>query len=157
MVGDSSTAVTTFEGPMIPRYVRYYGGEVACHPYRPTGQVCQLCLQQGHRSDVCPTPTSPVWRNCSLLNPPSKHACSPKCQICGQGHLTGAKDSLQCLKTVRQRPPPHSTKTPAFSERGRNPHCRPPTSRPRWLSFEADASCSPLRSRSQSTSFPPLP
>lgn len=32
-LGDSNTAVITFEGPMIPRYVLYYGGEVACHPY----------------------------------------------------------------------------------------------------------------------------
>ncbi|KAL1457347.1 hypothetical protein MTO96_043506 [Rhipicephalus appendiculatus] len=122
---------------MIPRYVLFYGGEVACHPYKATRQVCKVCLQQGHRLDVCPNPTAPVCRNCSLLNPPTDHPCTSQCQICGEGHLTGAKECRQRLKTIRHHPPPHQTKAPAtYSERGRKPQHRPPSRRPRWFSSE---------------------
>ncbi|KAH7951832.1 hypothetical protein HPB52_013479 [Rhipicephalus sanguineus] len=135
MLGDTNTAVVTFDGSMIPRYVLYYGGEVACHPYKATRQVCKVCLQQGHRSDVCPNPTAPVCRSCGLLNPPTDHPCAPQCQICGEGHLTGAKECRQRLKTIRQHPPHHQTKAPATcSERGRKPQRRP-----RWFSSERDA------------------
>ncbi|KAH7942752.1 hypothetical protein HPB52_000748 [Rhipicephalus sanguineus] len=138
MLGDTNTAVVTFDGSMIPRYVLYYGGEVACHPYKATRQVCKVCLQQGHRSDVCPNPTAPVCRSCGLLNPPTDHPCAPQCQICGEGHLTGAKECRQRLKTIRQHPPPHQTK--AYSERGRKPQRRP-----RWFSSERDAELAELR------------
>ena len=104
---------------------------------------------------MCPNPTAPVCRNCGLLNPPTDHPCAPQCQICGEGHLTGAKECRQRLKTIRQHPPPHQTKASAtYSERGRKPQRRP-----RWFSSERDASRSGSRpgSRSRSRSFPPLP
>ncbi|KAH7944322.1 hypothetical protein HPB52_018272 [Rhipicephalus sanguineus] len=133
MLGDTNTAVVTFDGSMIPDTCSTTGG---------------------HRSDVCPNPTAPVCRSCGLLNPPTDHPCAPQCQICGEGHLTGAKECRQRLKTIRQHPPPHQTK--AYSERGRKPQRRP-----RWFSSERDASRggsrSGSRSRSRSRSFPPLP
>ncbi|KAH7942741.1 hypothetical protein HPB52_000690 [Rhipicephalus sanguineus] len=69
MLGATKAAVITFEGPLLPRYVLYYGEEVACHPYKPTRQACQVCLQPGHRSDVCPAPNARVCRQCGTLNP----------------------------------------------------------------------------------------
>ncbi|KAH7963501.1 hypothetical protein HPB52_021268 [Rhipicephalus sanguineus] len=126
MLGDTYTAVITFDGTMITRYVLYYKGEVACHPYKATRQVCKVCLQQGHRSDLCPNPTAPVCRKCGLLSPPTDHPCAPQCQICREGHLTGAKECRQQLKTIWQHPPPHQTKAPAtYSERGSKPQRRP--------------------------------
>ncbi|KAK8780270.1 hypothetical protein V5799_018389 [Amblyomma americanum] len=56
MLGNSSTAVITFDGPALPKQVLYYGGEMWCYPCRPTRQVCYACGQQGHRMDVCPIP-----------------------------------------------------------------------------------------------------
>lgn len=153
MLGATKSAVITFEGPLLPRYVLYYGGEVACHPYKPTRQACQVCLQPGHRSDVCPTPNTPVCRQCGILNPVDGHPCAPKCHLCGDAHLTGAKECSQRLKAPRPRPPPQ----PAAPARGRNPHRNPPTPKRRWFSKENETSCSHSRSRSRSQSFPPLP
>lgn len=149
MLGATKSALITFEGPLIPRYVLYYGGEVACHPYKPTRQACQVCLQPGHRSDVCPTPNARVCRQCGTLDPVDGHPCAPKCQICGEGHLTGAKECSQRLKTLRPRP------TPPTQPRGRNPQRNPPNRKRRWFSKEGETSRSLSHSRSQS--FPPLP
>lgn len=142
MLGTSKTAVITFEGSLVPRYVLYYGGEVACHPYRPTRQVCQVCYQPGHRSDVCPTPDAAVCRQCGILNPTENHPCTPQCKFCGEGHLSGAKECPQRLKTLR---------------RSRTPQRQPPSARRRWFSNDDDSSKTPSRSRSRSQSFPPLP
>ncbi|KAH7947996.1 hypothetical protein HPB52_017582 [Rhipicephalus sanguineus] len=153
MLGATKAAVITFEGPLLPRYVLYYGGEVACHPYKPTRQACQVCLQPGHRSDVYPTPNARVCRQCGTLNPVDGHPCAPKCCLCGEAHLTGAKECSQRLKAPRPRLPPRlAATTPA---RGRNPHRNGPTPQRRSFSKENETSCS--RSRSRSQSFPPLP
>ncbi|CAN7993538.1 unnamed protein product, partial [Ixodes hexagonus] len=55
-MGTMDKAIITFKGTTIPRAVYLYGGEYCCKPYRPTRQVCRICLKQGHRADVCPTP-----------------------------------------------------------------------------------------------------
>ncbi|KAL1425666.1 hypothetical protein MTO96_018960 [Rhipicephalus appendiculatus] len=46
MLGKSETAVITFDGPIVPRFVYYYGGEMPCVPYQPTRQYCKLCKSQ---------------------------------------------------------------------------------------------------------------
>ncbi|CAN7946259.1 unnamed protein product, partial [Ixodes pacificus] len=55
-MGKTDEAIITFKGTTIPRAVYLYGGEYCCKTYRPTKQVCRICLKQGHRADVCPTP-----------------------------------------------------------------------------------------------------
>ncbi|KAL1484727.1 hypothetical protein MTO96_049958 [Rhipicephalus appendiculatus] len=54
MLGKSETAVITFDGPILPRFVYYYGGEMPCVPYQPTRQYCKLCKSQGHRDGRLP-------------------------------------------------------------------------------------------------------
>ncbi|XP_077513017.1 uncharacterized protein LOC144124249 [Amblyomma americanum] len=38
MLGNSSTALITFDGPTLPKFVIYHSSEYRCHPYRPTRQ-----------------------------------------------------------------------------------------------------------------------
>ncbi|KAL1446950.1 hypothetical protein MTO96_044438 [Rhipicephalus appendiculatus] len=63
MLGNSNTAVITFDGTMIPRYVLFYGGEVACHPYKATRQVCKAEDGRVSATEVnsaCQTTASPT-------------------------------------------------------------------------------------------------
>lgn len=141
MLGKSKTAVITFDGPILPKFVIYYGGELPCYQYRPTRQVCYVCFQQGHRSDVCPTPDIIVCGLCGDKNPTKDHVCELKCLICGEAHRTGSKECPERLKKARPKP---------SGERGRSGQRGRP--RKRWFSSEGETS----RSRSRSNSFPPL-
>ncbi|KAH7943055.1 hypothetical protein HPB52_004419 [Rhipicephalus sanguineus] len=107
MLGKSKTAVITFDGKVVPRLVNYYGGDEPCHLYRPTSQVCYICLKLGHRSDVCPTPELSVCRECGLCNPETGHSCVPKCVLCSEAHLGGARECKDRLKRAT-RPPSHN-------------------------------------------------
>ncbi|KAH7939236.1 hypothetical protein HPB52_009311 [Rhipicephalus sanguineus] len=151
MLGQSQTAVITFDGPILPRFVYYYGGEMPCVPYQPTRQYCKLCKSQGHRTDVCPTPMTKACSNCRLRDPPEDHTCEPECALCGGGHPTAASECTKKLKRVPQRGwPPLSHK-----------HSTPQTTgllKRRWLSTDREDSAPPggarssSRSRSRSTS-----
>ncbi|KAH7941165.1 hypothetical protein HPB49_010578 [Dermacentor silvarum] len=65
------------------------GVEMRCTEYRPTIQMCLECMQEGHRSDVCPNPKN-ICRGCGLGNPPPQgHECEVKCAVCrAAGHET---------------------------------------------------------------------
>lgn len=157
MLGTSKTAVITFDGPLVPRYVLYYGGEVACHPYRPTRQVCRVCMQQGHRSDVCPTPDVQVCAQCGTIDPQEKHTCAPKCGLCGEDHVTGARECPNRLKTLRRRPArrDQGKTNPTGGRNSSTQRDQHQPQRRRWFSSDRDTSGS--RSRSRSQSFPVLP
>ncbi|KAH6943746.1 hypothetical protein HPB50_026361 [Hyalomma asiaticum] len=103
MLGKSQTAVITFDGPIVPRFVYYYGGEMPCVPYQPTRQYCKLCKSQGHRTDVCPAPMTKACSNCRLRDPPEDHICEPECALCGGAHPTAASECTKKLKRVPQR------------------------------------------------------
>ncbi|KAH9367487.1 hypothetical protein HPB48_018267 [Haemaphysalis longicornis] len=64
MLGTSTSAVVTFEGPHVPFYIKAYGLFTRCRPYRQTVQCCSLCGELGHRRDVCPNPDAPVCAQC---------------------------------------------------------------------------------------------
>ncbi|KAL1444002.1 hypothetical protein MTO96_045723, partial [Rhipicephalus appendiculatus] len=104
MLGDSKTAVITFYGTFVPKYVYYQGGELACYPYKNTVQVCKICQQVGHRTDVCPQPELHVCKICGTLEPTDGHECTPHCTTCGEDHLTGDRSCRQRLKPARHRP-----------------------------------------------------
>lgn len=155
MLGKSKTAVITFDGPLVPRYVLYYGGEVACYPYRPTRQVCHVCMQQGHRSDVCPTPDAKACRQCGILDPLDNHTCTPKCGLCGEAHITGARECPNRLKALRKRPTRQGAgKSNQTRGRSRSAQRSQKRQRKRWFSTDGDTSTS--RSRSRSQSYPAL-
>ncbi|KAH7953923.1 hypothetical protein HPB49_014166 [Dermacentor silvarum] len=73
ILGTSTTALLTTDGPHLPRLVYHGGYEYPCHQFRPARQFCQMCMQSGHRPDVCPNPNTPVFRQCGMRNPPPTH------------------------------------------------------------------------------------
>ncbi|KAG0430533.1 hypothetical protein HPB47_022609 [Ixodes persulcatus] len=109
-MGKTDKAIIPFKGTTIPRAVYLYGGEYCCKPYRPTKQVCRICLKQGHRADVCPTPDIHICLTCGLQEPTEAHQCTPKCGICQGEHVTGStecKERWQPTKIPRYgRPTP---------------------------------------------------
>ncbi|KAL1479727.1 hypothetical protein MTO96_051626 [Rhipicephalus appendiculatus] len=102
MIGDTQSATLTFSGPILPKTVYYYGGELLCHPFRATVQVCKICRDKGHRADVCPNPARQICNVCGLENPSAGHPCEPNCASCGGAHLTGDKSCTKRLKQPRQ-------------------------------------------------------
>lgn len=48
MLGKSTSAVVTFEGPHVPFYIRAHGLHTRCRPYRRSIQCCTLCGDIGH-------------------------------------------------------------------------------------------------------------
>ncbi|KAH7942223.1 hypothetical protein HPB49_022196 [Dermacentor silvarum] len=64
MLGSSQTAVISFEGKIVPRYVYYYGSETRCYLHRSSRQVCYKCFKPRRMADVCPTPDAVVCSNC---------------------------------------------------------------------------------------------
>ncbi|KAG0423223.1 hypothetical protein HPB47_000991 [Ixodes persulcatus] len=56
MLGKSTSAVVTFEGPHVPFYIHAHGLYTRCRPYRHSIQCCSLCGDIGHRRDICPNP-----------------------------------------------------------------------------------------------------
>ncbi|KAH7971479.1 hypothetical protein HPB49_024502 [Dermacentor silvarum] len=58
MLGKSTSAVITFEGPHVPFYVKVASSYTRCRPYRRSIQYCKACGEIGHRQDVyAPTQT----------------------------------------------------------------------------------------------------
>ncbi|KAH7958492.1 hypothetical protein HPB49_002062 [Dermacentor silvarum] len=151
MFGKTRTAIILFDGPIVPRYVYYYGGQIPCRIYQPTHQFCYTCRNAGHRADVCPEPTFKACKNCNLQNPEEGHKCEPECALCGGVHVTAAPECRNKLKRVppRGRPPTQPTKKTTKHQ------SRPKTEnipKKRWLSSDRDGSSSPERSRSCSKS-----
>lgn len=129
MLGETKTAVITFFGPIVPRYVYYMGGELPCFPYKNTIQFCKTCKQTGHRTDVCPNPHLPVCHNCGTREPQPDHDCNPVCATCGEKHLTGSKECKRRFKLPPQRPQPKSpnrmaVKTPGKAIKSSSPKRR---------------------------------
>ncbi|KAL1437826.1 hypothetical protein MTO96_048525 [Rhipicephalus appendiculatus] len=137
MIGTTKSAAITFFGPTLPRTVYYYGGELRCYPFRPTIQVCKVCREKGHRTDVCPNPDRPICRLCGLTNPTDGHPCSISCASCGEAHLTGDPTCKQRLKAPKPKQPRiqagHSDK---FHQDNSNDP--PRTKTLRWFSSEEE-------------------
>ncbi|KAH7936698.1 hypothetical protein HPB49_003129 [Dermacentor silvarum] len=152
MFGKTRTAIILFDGPIVPRYVYYYGGEIPGRIYQPTRQFFYTCRNAGHRADICPEPTVKAYKNCNLQNPEEGHKCEPECALCGGVHVTAAPECRNKLKRVppRGRPPTQPTKkTTKHQSRPRTENIP----KKRWLSSDRDCSSSPERSRSRSKSW----
>ncbi|EEC18982.1 hypothetical protein IscW_ISCW014252 [Ixodes scapularis] len=101
MMGQTNTAVITFKGIKVPRFVYLSGGEYPCRPYQLRQQVCGVCLGLGHRTDVCPQPEQSRCTTCGAPGGAMEdHECTAHCVNCGGEHL--ATDS-RC--PARQRAP----------------------------------------------------
>ncbi|XP_065296231.1 uncharacterized protein [Dermacentor albipictus] len=129
MIGETKSAALTFCGPSLPRVVYYNGGELLCHPYRATVQVCKTCHGKGHRTDVCPQPDLRVCRNCGLRNPVDGHPCEPKCASCEGAHVTGDRS---CQRRLKQPKKPQVRKS--------TDKCNEGQKTPRWFASEDEES-----------------
>ncbi|KAH7965188.1 hypothetical protein HPB49_004618 [Dermacentor silvarum] len=103
MLGKSTSAVITFEGPHVPFYVKVASSFTRCRPYRRSVQYCKACGEIGHRQDVCPNPDKHICNRCGVQNPQADHDCQLKCKLCGLPHETANKE---CEKRLKPRPPP---------------------------------------------------
>lgn len=97
MMGATKSALITFEGTSVPRYIIYHCGRYRCYPHRPKAQICTRCHTLGHREDVCPLPhTTRLCPVCSLditnLTPTTTHDCVPKCRLCKGSHASTSTD-----------------------------------------------------------------
>ncbi|KAG0431302.1 hypothetical protein HPB47_021899 [Ixodes persulcatus] len=87
MMGQTNTAVITFEGIRVPRFVYLSGGEYPCRPYQPRQQVCGVCLGLGDRTDVCPQPEQSRCTTCGAPGGAMEdHECTAHCVNCGGEH-----------------------------------------------------------------------
>ncbi|KAH6942953.1 hypothetical protein HPB50_012715 [Hyalomma asiaticum] len=99
MLGRSSTAVITFDGPHVPYYITYQSGDYRCKPYRnavPLGT-----------DKTCPRPRETFCYKCGQDAVSEAHDCLPKCKICEQAHETAGKE---CKKKLRPSPPPYQVR-----------------------------------------------
>ncbi|KAL1476848.1 hypothetical protein MTO96_036190 [Rhipicephalus appendiculatus] len=142
MLGETKTAVITFYGPIVPRFVYYMGGEMPCYRFKHTVQFCNACIQTGHRTDVCPQPHSSVCNRCGAKEPEAEHECKPTCTTCGEEHLAGSKD---CKK--RYKPSQQNKKTTMKSPGLPKAPIKESPPRPRWYDTEDtdDDAWPPLR------------
>ncbi|KAH7958766.1 hypothetical protein HPB49_004719 [Dermacentor silvarum] len=81
MFGKTRTAIILFDGPIVPRYVYYDGGDIPCQIYQPTRQFCYTCRNAGHRTDICPEPTVKACKTCNLNKTEDGHK-SMTCMTC---------------------------------------------------------------------------
>ncbi|KAH8039503.1 hypothetical protein HPB51_007405 [Rhipicephalus microplus] len=115
--------------------VYYNGGELACNPHKVTTQVCKVCHQVGHRSDVFPQPDTRVCHVCGQRDPATGHECSPNSAACGEGHLTGDRSCRKRLKAPQKRTSRASVHQPTLNDTS----AKPPQ-RPRWFSSDDEQS-----------------
>ncbi|KAH9382443.1 hypothetical protein HPB48_004295 [Haemaphysalis longicornis] len=92
MMGRTETALITFAGSTIPRYVIYHHTEFRCYPQKPKAQFCSRCHNIGHRVDAVPCLHQP----CSVQPAPGitglaadqEHDCVQKCHLCQEAHAS---------------------------------------------------------------------
>ncbi|KAH6927752.1 hypothetical protein HPB50_007734 [Hyalomma asiaticum] len=145
MLGRSSTAVITFDGPHVPYYITYQSGDYRCKPYR--------------KQDICPRSRETFCYKCGQDVVSEAHDCLPKCKICEQAHETAGKE---CKKKLRPCPPPYQVRQQQLikakaRECPWNPSCdefpelnNPPTASGSPPQGQPGSSSPILRSRSRS-------
>ncbi|KAH7983033.1 hypothetical protein HPB52_008829 [Rhipicephalus sanguineus] len=97
----TSTLIVLFDSYRVPNYVSYGGTLIRSTLYRKKIDVCHVCGNIGHRSDVCPTPDAAICKDCKapLQQGEDNHTCTPKCDLCGGRHRTAAKECRQRYQT----------------------------------------------------------
>ncbi|KAG0427807.1 hypothetical protein HPB47_025169 [Ixodes persulcatus] len=98
-LGKSSSAIILFEGGKVPFYIYYRGAEMRCYLHKKKLEICETCGKVGHKTDVCPKPETTYCKVCGMQQPPERHACEPKCALCGKGHPKGDKKCHQRFQT----------------------------------------------------------
>ncbi|KAG0429898.1 hypothetical protein HPB47_023211 [Ixodes persulcatus] len=68
-LGKSETVFIIFEDRKVPDFAFYNGVWLRCNLCKNRMQVCKLCYQTGHRSDIYPTPEVKRCPGCGKENP----------------------------------------------------------------------------------------
>ncbi|KAH9381807.1 hypothetical protein HPB48_010430 [Haemaphysalis longicornis] len=139
-MGKNNSALLTFSGKRLPRYIFLAGGELHCYPFLKFALYCSRCRSTKHRTDVCPVLDTPMCARCGQLNP-TNQSCEPRCAVCGEAHLSGSKE---CRHRHRLRP----AKSQDSPSRGRSRSRKRSESRGRQKSAPRDRSRSVSRNRS---------
>ncbi|KAH7953636.1 hypothetical protein HPB49_010782 [Dermacentor silvarum] len=88
MLWSWKTAVITFVGDQMLKYVYYREGELPCSLYKPTTHICRVCHQTGYRSNLSPTRTF-VCPTSGTHSSTDGHECTLKCAACSEVYATG--------------------------------------------------------------------
>ncbi|KAH9378908.1 hypothetical protein HPB48_001683 [Haemaphysalis longicornis] len=136
----SNSALLTFSGKRLPRYIFLAGGELRCYAFMKSALYCSRCRSPKHRTDVCPVLDTPMCTRCGQLHP-TNQSCEPRCAVCGEAHLSGSKD---CGHRHRLRP----AKSQDSPSRGRSRSRKRSESRGWQKSAPRDRSPSVSRNRS---------
>ncbi|KAH7951836.1 hypothetical protein HPB52_013572 [Rhipicephalus sanguineus] len=164
MMGSTNTALITFAGLQVPRYVYYYRAEYRCYIHRPRKQVCAICLALGHRADVCPTPSERRCHACGVETPAPQHSCTTRCF-----HCKGDHPATHPHCPAREPKPPNKqyvkkaleakalTQPPTSPPKGHRPRSRTRRSRSKSRGKSQDKSTAPLKNTPGTTSKPRTP
>ncbi|KAH7958779.1 hypothetical protein HPB49_005035 [Dermacentor silvarum] len=128
------------------------GVEMRCTEYRPTIQMCLECMQEGHRSDVCPNPKN-ICRGCGLENPPPQgHECEVRSVQGGGARDASVPEHTDCRQAREVYSPVSIASTEEedlYRRRSRSPH--------RSRAMSNTLSRDPSSSRASQRSNSPLP
>lgn len=154
MLGRTTSALLTFQGPHVPFFVKVGSLIYRCRPFRRTVQFCRLCGEVGHRQDVCPHPDQQVCISCGTPNPTDDHRCSPNCKLCDLPHITASKDCPQRLiptpSVVRRK---HQVQPPVSTSNSKLPDATTNQARTTKPVSWSQA----VRNAPTAQHFPPLP
>ncbi|KAG0417991.1 hypothetical protein HPB47_005200 [Ixodes persulcatus] len=131
ILGQFGSALITFADRSLPHHLVDYDSRRRVTPYRPLKQVCTTCMKEGHRADVCPTPSTQACPRCTSPILAPEHGCAPKCRLYDGDHPNGDKvcqhryadrrprnQGAGCWSRSRSRSrKPPNKKTPAKADR----------------------------------------
>ncbi|CAN7937797.1 unnamed protein product, partial [Ixodes hexagonus] len=126
-LGNTEAMQVLIDSPRIPFWLKYYGAQRRCTPFRQRREACVNCWRAGHRKDVCPHPAVNRYVACGLENPEQNHTCTPTCIVCNDTHPTGHPTCHYRFQKRRRAPGPRrADPTPPQSPTDNNPRQRPP-------------------------------
>ncbi|KAH9379420.1 hypothetical protein HPB48_008575 [Haemaphysalis longicornis] len=105
-IKESGTVIIAFEGYTVTNYVRYGNAMVRSTRCHQQIDVCYVCGKLVHHADICSSPEEAMCWSCGSPNPKEHHGCMPKCELCGDEHMTAGKECKQrfcTLYMVRRR------------------------------------------------------
>ncbi|KAH9379701.1 hypothetical protein HPB48_000119 [Haemaphysalis longicornis] len=85
MMGQTASAIITFQGSYVATTIRYGFTQIRCFPHRPKVQQCFKCHALGHRQDVRTHPTTKC-PECGNNNKEAAHECITRCFNCNSPH-----------------------------------------------------------------------
>ncbi|KAH8023918.1 hypothetical protein HPB51_019182 [Rhipicephalus microplus] len=138
MMGSTNTALITFAGLQVPRYVYYYRAVHRCYIHRPRKQVCSNlpCIWTSGRrmSNPDKRPMPRMW----VETPAPEHSCTTQCFHCkGDHRATHPKCPAREQKSLNKRYVKKALEANALAP--------PPTSPPKEHQAEVQNQAQPIQ------------